>query len=231
MAKILVVEDNSDLAFALSTTLEVEGFEVDVAGSGPEAVAAAAHRPDLIVLDVMLPGFDGYRVLRTLREGGDTTPVLILTARGEQADKLRGFRLGADDYLTKPFAAAELVARVDALLRRARQGRPEEEARTAPATVRFGAVEVVPASRIVRRDGRPVALRPRELDLLLALIRRNGAVTTRQELLQEVWGYDADVVSRTIDIHVSELRRKLEVDPATPRHIITVVKVGYRFQF
>lgn len=230
MSQILIAEDNPDLAFALQTTLETEGFETQVACDGPAAVIAAlTGDPDLIVLDLMLPGFDGYRVLRTIREQGVDTPVLILTALGEEADKVRGFRLGADDYLTKPFGSMELVARVDALLRRARLLREAAPPRRAE-TIVIGSIEIAPGSHIVRRDGEKVTLRPREFDLLMALVRREGAVATRQELLREVWGYDADVVSRTIDIHIAELRRKLEDDPSDPQRILTVLKVGYRLQ-
>ena len=234
MAHILVVEDNPDLAFALTTHLELEGFEVRVAADGPAGVAAALEdRADLIVLDVMLPGFDGFRVLRTIRERGLETPVLMLTARGEETDKVRGLRMGADDYLTKPFGSMELLARVDALLRRARlSSRDGAPPATAPRqeVIAFGDIEILPDARIVKRDGQPVTLRPREFDLLLALVRRQGRVASRQELLQEVCGYDADVASRTIDIHVAELRRKLEAVPSEPRHIITVMKAGYRFE-
>ena len=228
MTRVLVIEDNRDLAFAVVNALESEGFETLVAGSGPEGVEQAqSAAADVIILDLMLPGFDGYRVLRTLRGNGIETPILILTAKGEEEDKVKGFRLGADDYVTKPFGAMELVARVEALTRRPRLARPH----TAAAPVdRFGEIEVHRASRIVQRAGEPVALSPKEYDLLLALMNRGGAVTTRNELLSEVWGYQSDVSTRTVDIHVSELRRKLERDPAKPRHILTVRKTGYRFE-
>jgi len=228
MTRVLVIEDNGDLAFAVVNALESEGFEAIVAGSGPEGVEKAeSAAADVIILDLMLPGFDGYRVLRTLRANGVETPILILTARGEEEDKVKGFRLGADDYVTKPFGAIELVARVDALTRRPRLAKP----RAAAAPVdRFGEVEVHRASRIVERAGEPVALTPKEYDLLVALVNRSGAVTTRNELLTEVWGYQSGVSTRTVDIHVSELRRKLEKNPAEPKHILTVRKTGYRFE-
>jgi DNA-binding response OmpR family regulator len=229
MQRILIVEDNPDLAFGLRTTLEIEGFAVDVAGDGIRGVEKArAQRPDLIILDLMLPAMDGYRVLRTLRDGGMETPVLILTAKGEEADKVLGFRLGADDYVTKPFGRLELVARVGALLRRAGNGGRKEAAH--PPVERFGEVEVNPASREVLLRGQPVQLTPKEFDLLLALIRRRGAVATRMELLREVWGHHAEVMTRTVDIHIAELRRKLEddVDGTGPKHILTVWKAGYR---
>jgi two-component system response regulator MtrA len=172
----------------------------------------------------MLPGMDGYRVLKALREDGETLPVLILTARGEEADKVLGFRLGADDYVTKPFGLLELLARVGALLRRA-GGRGEA---APPEVERFGEVEVHPGSRLVRRRGLEVPLTPKEFDLLWALLRRRGGVAARLELLAEVWGHRAAVMTRTVDMHVAQLRRKLEDDPAEPRHIVTVWKAGYR---
>ena len=228
MSRVLVIEDNPDLAFAVVSALESEGFEVLVAGSGPEGVEKAqAAGTDVIILDLMLPGFDGFRVLRTVRANGVETPILILTARGEEEDKVKGFRLGADDYVTKPFGAMELVARVEALTRRPRLAKPRAAA--APVET-FGEVEVHRASRTVERAGEPVALTPKEYDLLLALMNRSGAVTTRHELLSEVWGYQSDVSTRTVDIHVSELRRKLEKTPAEPKHILTVRKTGYRFE-
>lgn len=227
MTRVLVIEDNRDLAFAVVNALESEGFEAFVAESGPEGVEKGqAGAADVIILDLMLPGFDGFRVLRTLRAGGVETPILILTAKGEEEDKVKGFRLGADDYVTKPFGAMELVARVEALTRRPRLAKT----RAAAPVDRFGDVEVNRASRAVTRSGEPVALTPREYDLLLALMNRSGAVTTRNELLTEVWGYQSDVSTRTVDIHVSELRRKLEKNQAEPKHILTVRKTGYRFE-
>jgi DNA-binding response OmpR family regulator len=229
MRRILVVEDNPDLAFGLRNNLEIEGYEVTVAEDGPTGLARArALHPDLTILDLMLPGMDGYRVLRTLRAEGFDRPVLILTARGEEADKVMGFRTGADDYVTKPFGVLELLARVEALLRRSSGA--AAAAPPPPERERFGDVEVDPSSRSVFRGGRAVSLAPMEFDLLLALIRRRGAVASRHELMREVWGHRAVVVSRTVDTHIAELRRKLESDPAEPRHILTVRKAGYRLQ-
>ncbi|HKO15318.1 MAG TPA: response regulator transcription factor [Gemmatimonadaceae bacterium] len=228
MSRVLVVEDNLDLAYGLRNSLEIAGYEVLVATDGPQGIARARDsHPDLIVLDLMLPGMDGYRVLRTLREHGLKLPVLILTARGEESDKVHGFRLGADDYVTKPFGVLELLARIEALLRRAGAWRASG---SDAAVDRFGDVEVDRAARTVRRAGEPVELTPKEFDLLLALLARRGRVSSRTELLDAVWGYDASVMSRTVDTHVAELRRKLEQDAAAPRHILTVWKVGYRFQ-
>ncbi|HYT05682.1 MAG TPA: response regulator transcription factor [Gemmatimonadales bacterium] len=227
MTRILVVEDNPDLAYGLRNNLEIEGYAVDVVVDGTQGLARArTGGPDLIILDLMLPGMDGYRVLRALRDEGRRMPVLILTARGEEADKVRGLRLGADDYVTKPFGVLELLARVEALLRRTTP--PGGDGAGPPE--RFGDVEVVPASRTVRRAGQPVGLTPKEFDLLLALLKRRGAVAGRMELLTEVWGYSAAVLSRTVDTHVAELRRKLETDPAAPKHILTVRKAGYRLE-
>lgn len=233
MTAILLVEDSAPLAQGLKSNLEFEGYEVVVAATAREALAAlgrdAATRNgamfDLVVLDLMLPDADGYRVLRTLRESGDVTPVLILTALGEEADKVRGFRFGADDYVTKPFGLLELLARVDALLRRSRRSAladPDD-------VVVFGETKVDMRARQATRRGRPVALRPKEFELLAALVRCEGKVATRHELLREVWGYDPEVVSRTVDTHIAELRRKLERDAAHPVHIVTVLKTGYRF--
>lgn len=227
MPRILIVEDNPDLAYGLRTGLEIEGYDVQVAEDGETGLdRARSWSPDLVMLDLMLPGMDGYRVLRTMREGGSDVPVLILTARGEEADKVLGFRLGADDYVTKPCGVLELLARVGALLRRSRIA----DRAGADGIERFGSVEINPASRTVTREGTPVALSPKEFDLLLALVRRRGAVASRVELLREVWGHRVEVMTRTVDIHIAELRRKLEDDPSQPRHILTVWKAGYRLE-
>jgi DNA-binding response OmpR family regulator len=227
MPRILIVEDNADLAYGLRTGLEIEGYEVQVAENGETGLERArSWKPDLMMLDLMLPGMDGYRVLRSIRDSGSDVPVLILTARGEEADKVLGFRLGADDYVTKPCGVLELLARVGALLRRSRTDR----APLPDPIERFGGVEIHPASRTVAKQGTPVALSPKEFDLLLALVRRRGAVASRVELLREVWGHRVEVMTRTVDIHIAELRRKLEDDPAQPRHILTVWKAGYRLE-
>ena len=229
MTKILLVEDSPDLAYGLATSLEIEGYQVEVADDGRKGLdRAKALRPDLVILDLMIPQIDGYKVLKLMRESGLDTPVLILTARGAETDKVLGFRLGADDYVTKPFGLSELLARVQAILRRAKGNDRADGNR--PAIERFGTIEVNPASRVVTKDGVQVPLTPKALDLLLALLKRNGAVASRIELLREVWGHQADVVTRTVDIHVAELRRKLEDDASEPRHIITVWKAGYRLE-
>jgi len=232
MTRILLVEDNADLAYGLRNNLEIEGYEVRVAEDGETGLKRArAWEPDLIILDLMLPDLDGYRVLQHLRKEGMLTPVIILTARGEESDKVLGFRLGADDYVTKPFGVMELLARVEAVLRRTRAGHPAEVSDPwEGGETEFGSIEVDARARIVRKDGEEVPLTPKELDLLLALIHRRGAVVSRMDLLKEVWGHRAAVVSRTVDTHIAELRRKLEDEPATPQHILTVHKAGYRFQ-
>jgi two-component system, OmpR family, alkaline phosphatase synthesis response regulator PhoP len=230
LSRILLIEDNSDLAFGLRNNLEIEGYEVEAVADGMTGLKAFARvNPDLVILDLMLPELDGFRVLRSLRQDGQTTPVLLLTAKGEEADKVRGLRMGADDYVTKPFGLLELLARVEALLRRTRGGGTATE--DMRKVQRFGVIEVDPASRTVRRASQTVELAPKEFDLLLALLRARGAVVTRLQVMREVWGYSAAVVSRTVDTHIAELRRKLEENPSSPRHIITVRKTGYRIKF
>lgn len=228
MTRILVIEDNDDLAFGLRNNLEIEGYEVAVAPNGEDGLSQAIDDPpDLVILDLMLPKMDGYRVLHSLREQEFTNPVLILTARGEETDKVRGLKLGADDYVTKPFGVLELLARVEALLRRSVSGVAGENAK---GILQFGSIEIDQSARTVKRSGEEVALTPKEYDLLIALFGRDGAVASRVDLMKEVWGYQAAVLSRTVDTHIAELRRKIEADPATPVHILTVRKVGYRLQ-
>jgi len=230
VARVLIVEDNRNLAHGLRTNLAFEGHAADVAEDGPGGLALARERRhDLILLDLMLPGLDGLGVLHTLRAEGIETPVLVLTAKGDESDKVRGLRDGADDYVTKPFALRELLARVAALLRGAQSATAHDTlGRGVLVPSGFGRVRIDPATRTVTRDGQAVPLRPKEYDLLQALLRRGGRLAARTELLKEVWGYQDSVVSRTLDTHVGELRRKLEEDPARPRHILTVRKTGYR---
>ena len=224
-ARILLVEDNADLAEGVEYNLKLEGYEVRIAENGRVAVEIArAWNPSLILLDLMLPEMDGYQVLRRVRQHDERVPVIILTARGEEADKVRGFKLDADQYVTKPFSIVELLERIAALLRRnARPDKPAAESR-----VTFGDIEIDFASRTVTRSGETCALTPKAYDLLLALLKREGAVAGRNELMKEVWGYGSFIMSRTVDTHIAELRRKLESNPAEPRHIVTVWKVGYR---
>ena len=228
MARILVVEDNLPLAEGIAYNLEHEHHEARIAEDGRAGLDAVREwGPDLVILDLMLPELDGYQVLQAIRKERNAVPVIILSARGEEADKVRGFRLDADQYVTKPFGVLELIERVNALLRRAAARAP---AAAASHLIRFGDVVVDTAARTVTRGGRPCGLTPKAFELLLALVQRDGAVATRVELLTEVWGYGAFVLSRTVDSHIAELRRKLEADPAHPRHIVTVWKIGYRFE-
>jgi len=225
MSRILVVEDNADLAAGIEYNLTLEGYDVRVADDGRNAISTAQEwQPDLILLDLMLPGVDGYHVLQQIRGNGNRVPVIILSAKGEEADKVRGFRLDADQYVTKPFGILELLERVAALLRRAAR-----DADHASTTLSFGDVSIDLGSRSVTRGGSAVALTPKAYELLLALVRRGGVVASRADLLKEVWGYGAFIMTRTVDSHIAELRRKLD-DPNNPRHIITVWKVGYRFE-
>lgn len=224
--RILLVEDNEELAAGIRHNLELEGYEVTWVGDGRQGLdAARKHRPDLVILDVMLPGLDGFQVLRALRDEQFNRPVLMLTARGEEADKVRGFQLDADQYVTKPFALLELLERVRSLLRRA-----ERERDRVAHVARFGDVEVDLRARTVHRNSTPVALTPKAFELLAALLRNEGRVMSRHALLHEVWGHRGAIVTRTVDSHVSELRHKLEHDPAEPAHIKTVWKAGYRLE-
>ena len=229
MTRVLVVEDSTDLAEGLRYNLELEGYTVKVADDGKAGLALAREwEPDLVILDLMLPGMDGYQVLRSLRGDGRQTAVLILSARGEEADKVRGFQLDADQYVTKPFGLIELLERVKSLLRRrARSDSPPPTA--AAGVIRFGDININPASRTVTRGGESVNLTPKAYELMMALIKRKGAVATRVELLREVWDHRAIVLTRTVDSHMAELRKKLEHDAADPKHFITIWKVGYRF--
>jgi DNA-binding response OmpR family regulator len=225
MARVLVVEDNQDLASGIEYNLKLEGYDVRIAEDGRKAIAEVRDwLPDLVLLDLMLPVMDGYQVLQTMRADGNRVPVVILSAKGEEADKVRGFRLDADQYVTKPFGILELLERVAALLRRTAR----ESAEGKQNTLAFGDVTVDLGSRIITRGGKPVQLTPKAYELLLALVRRGGVVASRADLLKEVWGYGAFIMTRTVDSHIAELRRKLD-DADHPKHIITVWKVGYRF--
>jgi len=223
--RILLVEDNANLAEGIEYNLRLEGYDVRIAETGRAALEIFQNwSPELVVLDLMLPDIDGYQVLKSVRGRGSRVPVIILSARGEESDKVRGFRLDADQYVTKPFGIVELLERVAALLRRSAVGDVPQK-----SVVRFGDVVVDIPSRTVVRHGQSCTLTPKAYELLLALIRRDGAVGSRTDLLKEVWGYGASVMTRTVDSHVAELGRRLEENPAEPRHIVTVWKVGYRF--
>jgi len=224
MTRILVVEDDPAILRGLSDNLKLESYEVVAAADG-EAGDRLAHeaRPDLIVLDLMLPKLSGYELCRKLRSEGLTTPILMLTARGEEADRVLGLDLGADDYVTKPFSVRELLARIRALLRRAHPPRP------LPDEVRFGDVVVDFRSYEAKKGGAPVDMTPKEFRLLRLLAARAGEVVTRGELLEDVWGYETLPNTRTVDNHVASLRAKLEPDASGTRHIQTVHAVGYKF--
>jgi two-component system alkaline phosphatase synthesis response regulator PhoP len=219
------VEDEPGLVLTLSDLLRAEGYTVESAIDGPTGLARAVNESfDLIVLDVMLPGKNGLEVCRELRQRGKDVAILMLTAKTQLVDRVVGLKLGADDYLTKPFEPPELLARIEALLRRV-----NKEKLTPVACFHFGNVDVDFETGDVRKDGLPIALAAKELELLRYLIDHRGKVVSRDELLEGVWEYQPGVSSRTIDVHVAWLRQKLEDNPQTPRHIHTVRGVGYRF--
>jgi two-component system alkaline phosphatase synthesis response regulator PhoP len=223
--KILLVEDEPGLVMTLTDRLRAEGYEVESATDGETGLARASSGEfDLMILDVMLPRKSGFDVCRKLRQIGNTVPILMLTARGQVVDKVVGLQLGADDYLTKPFDMMELLARLEALLRRA----PGSPAQTA-ASYQFGAVRVDFRSAEVTRSSKPVSLTAREFQLLHYLIDHRGATLSRDELLSEVWGYDAVPSTRTVDVHMAWLRQKLEKNPKYPEFILTVRGLGYKF--
>ncbi|HEV2864442.1 MAG TPA: response regulator transcription factor [Pyrinomonadaceae bacterium] len=225
--RILIVEDNAGLTMALTDLLAAEGYEVESAATGPGGLEAAAGGSfDLVILDVMLPGKNGFDVCRDLRKRGVDTPVLMLTARSQVIDKVLGLKLGADDYLCKPFEQLELLARVEALLRR---GQSKARAQGDRESFAFGPVVVDFRSTEVLRDGRPVELSAREFRLLRYFVEQRGATLSRRLLLREVWGYDAETMTRTVDVHVGLLRQKLEDDPKNPRHFLTMRGHGYKF--
>ena len=224
MSSILLIEDNRDYAATLSANLEREGYEVAVALNGVDGLdMAKSSQPDLIILDLMLPAMSGFTVLQRLRDEGRDAPVLIMTALGTEEEKLRGFGLGADDYVVKPCGLLEILARVRALLKRSTAGsssvRPAVE--VGDLTIDFGA-------RVVRRGDDEIPLRPKEFDLLAALVRHRGRVVSRADLLREVWGYAAGTESRTVETHLAALRERLGDDPQAPSYIVTVRRAGYR---
>ncbi|MET8982793.1 response regulator transcription factor [Streptomyces sp. NPDC004539] len=225
MKHVLVVDDDPTVSEVVAGYLGRAGFAVDVADDGPTAVTRAAARPpDLVVLDLMLPGMDGLEVCRHIRTAGPV-PVIMLTARGDEEDRILGLEVGADDYVTKPFSPRELVLRVESVLRRAGAAAP---AGAAGAWLRSGPLALDPAARRATRDGRELALTIREFDLLEFFLRHPGQATSREQLMQRVWGWEFGDLS-TVTVHVRRLREKVEDDPASPRLISTVWGVGYRF--
>jgi DNA-binding response OmpR family regulator len=218
---ILIVDDDEALCSVLTVRLRAEGYDVDVACDGTEGcIKSRRQTHDLIILDLMLPDLSGWDVCRELRQEGITTPILFLTARRQSADKVTGLRLGADDYVTKPFCAAELMARIEAQLRRAPVRKPRGVHQFGPFEIDLGRAEVT-------RDGKPVHLARREFQLLRYLIERSDTNVSRAELLKAVWGY-ASTATRTLDVHISSLREKLESNPRHPELILTVGGLGYR---
>ena len=227
MARILVIEDEPDMREGLRYNLEFEGHDVVLTGDGYAGLEAArGAKADLILLDLMLPGLSGLEVVKRLRQDGVRTPVVILTARGQENDKVQGLEMGADDYVTKPFSVRELMARIDAVLRRA-NGRPESEV---PPRFTFGEITIDFERRTVTRAGKPIALSFKEFEIMRFFVRRQGQIISRDELLDQVWGYPGNAIpnTRTVDTHIAKLRKKLEGDDGG-QHIRTVHKLGYRF--
>ena len=221
---ILIVEDEQALRATLTDRLRGEGYVVDTAADGQEAYDKACNLPfDLIILDLMLPVRSGFDVCRDIRQAGLATPVLVLTARTQTVDKVVGLKLGADDYVTKPFEAAELMARIEALLRRA------PRTHVGQGTHQFGSITVDVRRAEVTKDGKQVYLTAREFQLLRYFIERTGSTIPRSELLRSVWGYDSETFTRTVDTHVGSLRQKLEDNPKVPELLVTVPGVGYKF--
>ncbi len=233
--KILVVEDEQTLQETLAYNLRRQGYDVELASDGPTALTQARSTlPDLILLDIMLPGLDGFEVCRILRQEM-TVPVLMLTARDDEIDRVVGLEVGADDYLTKPFSMRELLARVKALLRRVRILREEFRGSAAPAedpakVLVFSNLEIDQTRREIRLNGQALAVKPKEFDLLLFLAEHRGQVLTRDRVLESVWGWEFTGDSRTVDVHIRWLREKIETDPAAPSRIVTVRGAGYRFE-
>lgn len=225
--RILIVEDDNAIAAFVTTTLDREGYATIWVRTGEEALSSVQNNPpDLVLLDLMLPGdVDGLQVCQAIRRGETYLPIIMVTAKDQDVDKVVGLELGADDYITKPFNTRELLARVRAVLRLAGSG---QETRRRER-LRIGPLEIDWAGRNVRMEDRPVPLTPKEFDLLLVLARNRGRVFGRETLLQKVWGYDYLGDSRTVDVHIQRLRRKLEPDPHDPRYLLTVHGIGYKF--
>jgi DNA-binding response OmpR family regulator len=229
MKRILIIEDDISILNGLRDVLIFKSYEVLTAVDGESGYKeAVAKSPDLIILDIMLPKMDGFTLCQKLREEGNTTPVLMLTAKGEEADKIRGLDFGADDYVTKPFSLPELLARVRALLRR-RQGEKIEKA--PPDSLRLGKVTLDFHKYEATKRGEPLSLSPKEFGILRYLAAHAGDVVTRDELLDEVWGYEKFPTTRTVDNHIAQLRSKVEENPAEPRYLLTVHGVGYRLMW
>jgi two-component system OmpR family response regulator len=226
--KILVVEDDQNLLATLKYNLLKEGYQVDTAVDGAQALEIArSEKAELIILDVMLPKLSGFEVCRILRKEM-TVPILMLTAKTEEIDKIVGLEIGADDYMTKPFSMRELLARVRAMLRRAGMAVPQQA--EAPMLLKMGELEIDTGRHLALRRGTPLDLTPKEFDLLLFLARNKGFVFSREQLLEKVWGYDYAGGTRTVDVHIRWLRGKVETDPAHPEHLLTVRGAGYKLE-
>jgi len=224
-SRILLIEDEPGLVLTVSDLLNTEGYEVESAADGETGLSKAANgKFDLVILDIMLPRKTGFEVCRELRQKGIDVAILMLTAKTQVVDRVVGLKLGADDYLTKPFDPAELLARVEALLRRV-----QKENRIPVQSFQFGDIEIDFERAMLLKSGQPVTLASKELQLLRYLVDNRGRVVPREELLQNVWEYSSDVSSRTIDVHVAWLRQKLEDNPQNPKHIHTIRGKGYRF--
>jgi two-component system alkaline phosphatase synthesis response regulator PhoP len=232
--RVLIVEDDESMSIALRDGFEYEGYSVTLARDGEAGLELArSERPDLILLDVMLPRRTGLDLCRELRGGGDGVPIIMLTARGQEIDKVLGLKTGADDYITKPFGFMELLARAEAVLRRSgrsdRGGAAAEPARPALATYRFADVSLDFKCHEACKAGRRLDLSPREFELMRFFIEHRGEVITRERLLDAVWDYNTIPLTRTVDMHIAKLRKKIEDNPADPCHIVTVHRLGYKF--
>lgn len=230
--RILVVEDDSTLQETLKYNLEREGYQVNVVGDGIKALESARDiKPDLIIMDIMLPGMDGIEITRILRHES-SVPILMLTAKDEEIDRVLGLEIGADDYLTKPFSMRELVARVKAQLRRQRlvERDLDQERESEENMLQSGNLTMDLNRREVSLDDQQVSLKPKEFDLLCYLVQHQGHVLSRDRILEKVWGWDYHGESRTVDVHIRWLRKKIEEDPSNPKRILTVRGVGYRFE-
>lgn len=230
--KILIVEDDQTLLNVLKYNLVKEGYDVLTAADGVQALdVARSNRPELIVLDIMLPKLDGFEVCRILRREM-TTPILMLTAKAGETDKVVGLELGADDYMTKPFSMREFLARIRAMLRRTElmKATASSVKDLIPSLIKVGEIEVDLARHTVSRSGTPIDLSPKEFDLLGFLVKNKEQAFTRDQLLEKVWGYDYAGDTRTVDVHIRWLRQKIEIDPASPEHLLTVRGIGYKFE-
>jgi len=231
-SKILIVEDDHTLLDVLKYNLVKEGYNVTSATDGLQALnVARSEKPDLVVLDIMLPKLDGFEVCRILRREM-TTPILMLTAKASETDKVVGLELGADDYMTKPFSMREFLARIKAMLRRSELMKMAASSvkEVIPSSIRVGELEIDFARHKVSRAGSTIDLSPKEFDLLAFLVKNREQVFSRDQLLEKVWGYDYTGDTRTVDVHMRWLRQKIEADPAKPRHLLTVRGVGYKFE-